>query len=109
MPDAPALLRGLRIVFSGKAPCDAWHGIQPWLYNCSVLLTEEENPVKGFKADWDIKRGLQVLGGHTMCLTPEGEHRVTLKTTRTDTHPINPQPGVLQGQACCLHTKEAQK
>lgn len=100
---------GLGSALPSKPPWDAWHGNQPWLCNCFVLLTKEENLMEGCKAVWAISRGLRVLGGHAMPLTPEGQRRMTLKTARTDTHPITPQPGVLQSQTCRLHTKEIQK
>lgn len=83
------------------------HGIEISLG--SELLTKEENPVEGCKVVWAIIRGLQVLRGHTVPLTLDRQHRGTLKTTRTDSHPIAPHLGVLQNHACCLHTKETQK
>lgn len=52
-------------------------------------------PDKGIKPRGGLQgRGLQVLGGHTMPLTLEGKHRGTLKTTRTDSHPVAPRPAV---------------
>lgn len=74
-----------------------------------MLLTKEENPVEGCRVVWDISRSLQVLVHRTMPLSLEGQHKVTVNTTKTDTHPITPQPDVLQIQACCLHTNEIQK